>query len=220
MKTTILILSMITLLSMYAIAQDTYVMAENKTDFRNDIQLGVKMGINISNVYDTKGEQFKANPKVGLATGLFLSIPIGTFIGLQPEILFSQKGFKATGSLFDAPYDLTLTKNYIDIPLLVSIKPIDNFTILAGPQYSYLLSQKYKFENASTTILQEEEFMNESYRKNTICFTGGFDINVDHLVVGGRIGWDLFNNNGDGTSTTPRYRDVWYQITLGYRMYK
>jgi hypothetical protein len=32
-----------------------------------------------------------------------------------------------------------------------------------------------------------------------------------------RGSWDLKNNNGDGTSTTPRYKNVWYQATVGYR---
>jgi len=37
------------------------------------------------------------------------------------------------------------------------------------------------------------------------------------LVLSGRVAWDLYDNNGDGTSTTPRYKNVVGQITLGYR---
>lgn len=196
----------------------TYSFGQNYDyDFRESVQFGVKIGINHSNVYDAEGDEFRADPKFGFATGLFLSIPINMYLGFQPELLFSQKGFKAEGNLLNSNYTLTRTTNYIDVPILISIKPIEYISILVGPQYSYLISQTNKFENGLTTIEQETAFDNENLRKNTFCFTGGFDINVNPFVIGGRAGWDLFKNNGDGTTTTPRYKNVWYQLTLGYR---
>lgn len=185
-------------------------------DFREHFIFGLKAGINYSNVYDAKGEEFRADAKFGLAGGLFVAIPIVKFLGVQPEVLFSQKGFKGTGRLFGTSYVLTRTTNYIDVPLYFAVKPSRFFTLLAGPQYSYLISQQNKFENAVTTIVQEQEFENDNIRKNTFCFSGGADIMLNHLVISGRAGWDILNNNGDGTSTTPRYKNAWYQLTAGY----
>lgn len=192
---------------------------EDRTEVRDRVLFGLKAGTNFSNVYDTKGEEFDAEAKLGLAAGAFATIPIGKYFGIQPEILFSQKGFKAKGNLLGSTYDFTRTTNYIDVPLLIAVKPIEFLTLVAGPQYSYLLKQKYDFENASTSIEQEEEFINDNIRKNTLSFTGGVDINLKHIVLGARAGWDFLNNNGDGTSTTPRYKNVWLQATLGYRFY-
>jgi hypothetical protein len=175
--------------------------------------------ITYSNVYKTSGEDFNSDAKFGFATGVFLAIPIGRFLGVQPEVLYSQKGFKATGTILNSPYDVTRTTSYIDIPLLVALKPIEYFTLVAGPQYSYLIKQKDVFANATSTIEQQQEFENDNIRKNTVCFLGGFDINYYHLVISARLGWDLFNNKGDGTSTTPEYKNVWYQLTLGYRSF-
>lgn len=217
MKRTQLIIAIICLIGTYTYGQDNYNERQSDNDFRKTVRFGVKIGTNYSNVYDTEGEEFDAEPKFGLATGVFLSIPLGKFLGIQPEILYSQKGFKAEGKLFATNYVLKRTSNYIDIPLLVSIKPIEYITILVGPQYSYLISQTNKFENAQISIEQKEAFDNENFRKNTFCFTGGLDINANPLVIGGRVGWDLFKNNGDGTTTTPRYRNVWYQVTLGFQ---
>src|SRR4051812_33393269 len=67
---------------------------ENVTDFREKLLFGLKVGANYSNVYDAQGEAFHADPKVGLAAGAFLAIPIGRYLGIQPEVLFSQKGFQ------------------------------------------------------------------------------------------------------------------------------
>ena len=111
----------------------------------------------------------------------------------------------------------TRTTNYIDVPLFLAIKPVSFLTLLVGPQFSYLLKQKDVFANGATTILQENEFENENIRKNTLCFIGGVNINVSHLVIGARAGWDSMNNNGNGTSTTPRYKNTWLQATVGFR---
>lgn len=215
MKKIILLLLTVTLVSNFSFAQD-----ELRIDYRERFMFGLKLGANYSNVYDSQGESFQANPKFGLATGIFIAIPINIIFGLQPEVLFSQKGFQANGSFLGSPYNLTRTTNYIDIPLLFAVKASSFVTILAGPQYSYLISQKNVFKNATTSIEQEKEFDRDPIRKNMLCITGGLDVTLKHIVIGARIGWDIQNNRGDGTSTTPRYKNTWLQATLGYRFYK
>ena len=187
------------------------------TDNRDKLMIGIKAGANYSNVYDSQGENFVADAKFGLAAGAFVAIPIGKFFGVQPEVQFSQKGFKSTGTLLGTPYSMTRTTNYIDVPLLVAVKPIDAITLLAGPQFSYLLKQKDDYTGGTTTASQIQEFNNDNLRKNTFCFVGGIDVNIENIVIGARAAWDLKDNNGDGTSTTPRYKNMWYQLTLGYR---
>jgi hypothetical protein len=214
MKKLTLLLAAVVLLGINIKAQD------NRADYRDRLQFGLKGGINYSNVYSTEGQEFRPTGKFGLVGGAFVAIPIGTYIGIQPEFLYSQKGFKATGIVLDNTYDLTRTTGYLDIPLLFSLKPSGYLTLVAGPQFSYLIKQKDEFANATTTIEQEQEFENASIRKNTLCFLGGIDINLNHLVLGARVGWDVLKNNGDGTTTTPRYKNVWYQATLGYRFYR
>lgn len=192
---------------------------DDETDTRENFAFGLKVGTNYSNVYDSKGEEFDADAKFGFVGGGFVAIPIGRVFGIQPEILFSQKGFNASGNILGGHYEIDRTTNYIDVPVFFMVKPVEFITIVAGPQFSYLISQKDVFSNGVTTIAQEQEFENDNVRKNTFCFVAGADINIRHIVIGARGGWDLFNNNGDGTSTTPRYKNVWVQATVAYRFY-
>jgi hypothetical protein len=74
------------------------------------------------------------------------------------------------------------------------------------------------FKNALATVEQQDEFKNTNIRKNILCAVGGLDVNIDRVVIGARAGWDIQNNNGDGTSTNPRYKNVWIQATLGFRI--
>lgn len=208
MKRVMIMILTVTSLANIVSAQD------NTTDLRNNIMFGLKAGANFSNVYDIKGEGFVADPKFGFAGGAFLSIPLGKYIGLQPEILFSQKGFKAKGEILGIiSYEFTHTTSYIDVPLLFAFKPSEVFTLLVGPQFSYLVKQRDVLANTSLT----QEFNNDNLRKNTFCFLGGADINLSKLVLSLRGGWDIQDNKGDGTSSNPRYKNVWYQATLGFR---
>ncbi|MBK9256718.1 MAG: PorT family protein [Saprospiraceae bacterium] len=186
-------------------------------DDRTQFQFGIKAGINFANVYDEQGEDFRADGKIGFAGGVFMAIPLVSVLGFQPEILFSQKGFKATGSLLGNTYGLTRTTDYIDIPLLLAVKPIKELTILAGPQFSYLLKQKDVFENAVNSVEVINEFNNDNIRKNIFGLAFGVNLNLDKVVLGARAAWDVSTNNGDGTSQTPRYKNAWLQATVGFR---
>ena len=188
---------------------------ESKSDKREDVQFGLKVGFNHSNVYDTKTQDFSADAKFGFVGGGFLAIPLVKYVGIQPELLFSQKGFKGSGILQGNRYNFTRTTNYIDLPIFIAIKPLPMITILAGPQFSYLLSQNDVFESSLYSASQQKEFENDNLRKNVLCFVGGLDFNFKTVILGTRVGWDVQNNNGDGTSSTPRYKNAWLQVTLG-----
>ncbi|MGF1637255.1 MAG: porin family protein [Cyclobacteriaceae bacterium] len=186
-------------------------------DFNERITFGIKAGANYSNVFDEQGDQFVADPKFGLAAGAFFTIPLGRYLGVHPEVIYSQKGFQSTGRFLGSNYTLSRTSNFLDIPILFALKPAPMITLLAGPQFSYLLSQKDDFEGSSISIDQQREFENDNIRNNILGFVVGGDINIDNVVLGLRAGWDLRRNHGDGDSSTPRYKNMLYQATLGFR---
>lgn len=195
----------------------TSLQAQTTTDNRGKFTFGLKAGSNFSNVYDSEGEDFVADGKFGLAAGAFVVIPLGKVFGIQPEVLYSQKGFKSTGTFLGQRYEMTRTTDYIDVPILLSIKPVEYVSILFGPQFSYLLKQTDDFTGGTLTATQQDEFDNSNLRKNILALTGGADFNIDHFVIGVRAGWDVKDNDGDGNATTPRYKNMWYQATLGYK---
>lgn len=189
-----------------------------EADSREKFQLGFKVGANLSNVYDSQGEEFEADALIGLAAGGFLKIPIGMYLGVQPEVLFSQKGYQGSGSVLGMKYEYSRRTNFIDVPLFLALKPTPNVTILAGPQYSYLMKQTDKFTSPIVDTETIQDFQNEKINKNIVSFVGGGDITIYNLVLGARAGWDITRNNGDGTSSTPRYKNAWYQATIGYAL--
>lgn len=189
-----------------------------KDDNRELLSFGLKAGLNMSNVWDSKGQDFIADPKYGLAGGAFVSLPLGKYLGVQPEVMISQKGFKGSGSLLGFGYSYTRTTTFIDVPLLVQFKPIQYFTVLAGPQFSYLLKEKNVYTFGSNSTEQEQAFTNEDPRNNIMGFVVGADINIDMLVISARASWDFQTNNKNSVSTTPRYKNQLLQLTVGIRI--
>ena len=192
---------------------------KSSRDAKHSLVFGLKAGANRSNVYDEEGKDFVAGAKTGFAGGAFLSIPIGGFLGVQPEVLISQKGFKSSGTIDSSSYNLQRTSTFLDIPLQIQLKPFRFLSILGGIQYSYLLNQQDQISFGPNSIEQNKEFKNDNIRRNIFGAVGGFDINISHLVLSGRAGWDLSANRGDGSSYTPRYKNFWVQGTVGIRIY-
>lgn len=201
-------------------AQEMAPVTNTQTDLRSKITLGAKLGTNYSNIYKVENEVFNADAKFGYAAGVFFAIPLGAMYGVQPEALFTQKGFKGKGEIKGESYTFSRTTNHLDIPLLFAVKPTEFVTLLAGPVWSYLFGQTDAYTYGSTMVSNETSFSNSKLRKNTLGFTAGLDLTMKHLVVGLRVGWDLQKNNGDGTTATTLYKNNWFQGTVGYRLYR
>ena len=187
-------------------------------DTRDRLTIGFRAGINYSNVWDAQGQDFKASPRVGFAGGVFAGIPLGTLLGFQPEVLLSQKGFQGSGILLDQPYTFSRTTTYIDVPLQLQLKPSEFLTIVLGPEYSYLINEEDTYTYGINSSSQEQAFNNDNIRKNIFGLIAGADITIEHFVISGRVGWDLQTNNGNGTSSTPRYKNQWGQLTIGFKI--
>lgn len=188
-------------------------------DSREYISFGFKAGINFSSIYNSHTENFHARGKAGFAGGAFLYIPIAKYIGIQPEVLLSQRGFNSSGIYLLNSYELKRTLNYVDIPIFFAVKPIERLTILFGPQYSFLMSQSNVFTNSSLNRFQEDQFKSEPVRHNIFCLTGGLDFNFNNVVFGLRTGWDVTHNRENSSSQTPRYKNIWLQASVGFRIY-
>lgn len=185
----------------------------------NKLRFGFKAGNNFSNVQVSQTNEFASSGKFGMAAGLYLGYPVGRLLGFQTEVLFSQKGYKTTGTLSGNKFNLTRISNFIDVPLLISINAAKFMTVQFGPQFSYLANQKDTFSDSSVTVEQQSLFSNNTPRKNIFSFTGGIDFNLKTITIGTRAGIDIQNNNGDGSIPNPRYKNIWLQATLGVNIF-
>jgi hypothetical protein len=181
-----------------------------------DVDLGLKVGANFSNI---NGTHWESGYKANFLGGVFLGVN-GPKLGVTVEGLFTQSTF-VTGKGFyglykdayrtaaDSAKSGSFKVNYISIPVLLNIKLFSRATIQLGPQFSGVASVK-----------DRDELLNDAQE----LFKGGFDgvIGVQlslpaHLNVGARYIIGLSNiNKGDGTTNNAGIQidDAWKQRSL------
>ncbi|WP_262490776.1 porin family protein [Hymenobacter crusticola] len=109
------------------------------------VNFGVKAGLNASTYAgsDVPNPRFRLGP----AAGLFVRLPLGQHLALQPELLYEQRGARTTSTQlflgYDSPgilYRLRRTNrtHYVALPVLTRWH-VRRFFALTGPQLSYLL---------------------------------------------------------------------------------
>jgi hypothetical protein len=165
----------------------TYGQYTNDDDDRNDVRVGFKGGLNLSNLYvnDVDDENVRVGWHAGFYTQLFQS----QVFTIQPEVNFSTKGSGITyvQGLTGNRYDQRFNLSYIDIPVLAVFKLGKAAEIHAGPYWSYLVHAEIKNNEGDPN----NEFDTQD-RNN-------FD-KWDYGLVGG-IGFNL----GEGAQLGVRY---------------
>lgn len=104
-----------------------------------------KIGINLANAALNESNDYEGQKSLlGLTAGLGVNFALTSdnFLSVQPEILYSQKGWAAESSNAVGGYKGTYRLNYLEVPVLLKI----NFGgetvrayVNAGPSFGYLL---------------------------------------------------------------------------------
>ncbi|WP_019948426.1 porin family protein [Hymenobacter aerophilus] len=190
------------------------------------IRLGLKGGANLSNLSGDLTNKDGYDNKVGFHGGLMLNVGLidDGFLSLQPEVLYSQKGYKydsgQTFGLYKREGDVTY--NYIDVPVLLKVKA-GNLFFEAGPQYSYLLKVKDESTgslNGTVVGRTEAERDLKNVNRNEFGYVAGLGLQTDMgLMLGLRYNGALTDfaknksyNNGELTNA----RNQVFQLSLGY----
>lgn len=181
---------------------------------------GVKGGLNFSNIIKTNDKNFNTEIKAGLNAGLFAEIPIISSLAFAPELMFSQKGYKTSGSsLLGGPNEYSVATNFIELPILAKINASDKFSIVLGPQVSFLISTKETFKQGSDSYQNTIREENDRLKKSLFGGVAGVGIALtEKLSLNGRYALDFQKNNEDGTTQTPIYKNQVYQFSLGFKL--
>lgn len=126
---------------------------------KEPIRFGIKGGVNSAQF---SNQELRANnQKIGFHAGAFVNIPLSRQFSLQPEVLYNQLGARNVMSSTETTTadntnvktlrEARTTLNYISVPLMLQLKPADNFYVEAGPEFSYFINGKDKSENTITT---------------------------------------------------------------------
>ena len=128
------------------------------------VTFGVRAGVNFQNINgkDAEGDKLKNDLIVGFNAGANVEIPIADEFYLQPGLLFSTKGAKATGDIIN----LTATTHisYIELPINLLYKPLlgsGHLLLGFGPYVAYGIMGKYIMEISDESEEWDVDFKNK-----------------------------------------------------------
>lgn len=193
------------------------------------IRFGLKAGANLSNLAGNLNNQDIYKNKFGFVGGAMLNVGlVDKVLSLQPEVLFSQKGFKYADNSFTVGgntnrYSGSRTYNYIDVPVLLKVQAAGLF-FEAGPQYSYLLNVR---DNSSYSvngnpIASSAANQNlDNVRRNEIGYAAGLGyeasngFNIDVRYNGSFTDFAKDGYNGSNQDLRNARNSV-FQASIGY----
>jgi hypothetical protein len=144
---------------------------------KNDIAIGVKAGLNISNfVGDDAGD---ANSLIGFNGGIFVELKISDKLYIQPEVLYSTQGSKSNLLLEGNNIDISFKTKYINIPVMVKYNVANDFQLEVGPYVGFLVDAdaKVTFQGQSQSADAKEILKSNDFGVNF-----GFNYNFSEVV--------------------------------------
>ncbi len=102
------------------------------------LQIGVKAGLNYANFSETN---IQTDAITSYHAGVIAEVKLLDKFAIQPELLYTTQGATYKTALGDVKNEL----GYIAIPVLAKIYLSKSFSLELGPQASFLLSEKDKF---------------------------------------------------------------------------
>jgi hypothetical protein len=106
---------------------------------------GAKAGLNLATVTGNDIENASLHPSfhVGALANFF----INEKFTIQPEVMYSGKGAKGEGGVYNM--------GYINVPVLVQYRTPSGFFVEAGPQVGFLMNAKFKATGQSNTDFKQ-----------------------------------------------------------------
>jgi len=176
-------------------------------------KVGITGGVSIANTVDYYDQNYSTNSLLGWHAGLTFDLPIIYPLSFSPEILYSQKGYKA----YTADGDFTQRTHYIDIPLLAKFQVVRGFNFVIGPQLTFPVATTNTYDNGFNSVYQERYYNtggNKSYVSGVLGV--GIDINPN-VELRARYAIDFGKNYADDSSYVPPYRNQVWQFGIAFK---
>jgi hypothetical protein len=147
-----------------------------------NVGFGIKGGFALSNLYIDSEELDDENARIGFHIGLFSQVMFAETFGIQPEFLFSQKGSEGEYSgLIDQTVNFKI--NYIDVPILFVLRPVEVIELHAGPLFGILLNSNVEYSGIIDGV---SEIDRDHLKSLDYGLAAGFALNFGNLQAGVR----------------------------------
>lgn len=170
-------------------------------------KIGAKAGANITGL---NGVQFDQGFNFGYHAGGFAEIMFSKKVGIQPEVLWSQTSLTPASSFDALRPDLaslaTIKLSYINIPILLTLKPVKLISFQVGPQFGILRDKNQSFTGNAAS----------AFKSGDLSLLGGIQLNLLKIRLYGRYAIGLTDiKDIQNVASAEKWKSKTLQLGLG-----
>jgi len=183
----------------------------------DQMRFGIKAGANLMKMgkLTFNNQAYSTDYKVGFQAGIYADLPMGGNFAFMPEVTFTQKGGKLKETVSGNTGEFEGKVNYLDIPVLIGYKATPELTVFAGPQVSFLLSQKSTFK-ANGQSLGDPITSTENFSKSLAGGAFGLAYSITpNININGRYSMD-FQKALKDDANQDKIKNSGFALSLGY----
>ena len=114
--------------------------------------------------------------------GAGIELPISDIVSIEPSLLYTQRGYGIKGNLTINDMKIealdaraTSQMHYIDLPVLLKVKPAAGLQLFAGPQVSYLVKNTLRADVAvlGFSVINSDLDITDQFNRWDVGVTGG-----------------------------------------------
>ncbi|MFN3756380.1 MAG: porin family protein [Flavobacterium sp.] len=177
------------ILTTFSLVAFTFSHAQSNVNTTSGLGFGVKGGVNFSNLYTEEVDD--NNVLTSFHVGVFVTIPIVDFFGIQTEVLYSRKGAELAYNNAFLTGTAQFRLNYIEVPVLLKFNITENFNIHAGPYVAYLIDADVVNKSSNANFDFEENLNNDDFNKFDYGLSAGLGFDFNSFGIGARYNYGL-----------------------------
>lgn len=184
------------------------------------IGFGVKGGLNLATAGGTDVSSI-VQSRTGFAAGAYLNLSLPFLFTIQPEVLYTTKGFVVEHTYIlgiqPSTFKTTYTYSYLEIPVLVKYSlpvPVLSPSVYVGPAVGILMSAKSKYEEPGSPALETD--VKSAVSSTDYGLVVGASAHV--LVADVEVRYEMGLTSTDGVNKAAIYNRVW-SFMIGIPVY-
>lgn len=158
-----------------------------------NIRYGVKAGLNIASIGISEGDA-ETDSRIDFALGGFMEYKMSPTFSIQPELLYTRKGYSEDNSF----YEMDLSITYIQMPVLAKYIFAEKYGIFAGPAIGFLMTADQDLElKGGWDDWKGSEDVKEYYNSTEFALVFGADYDFNNIIFDVRYDLGLTKINDD-----------------------
>ena len=175
---------------------------------------GIKGGLNYSNLVPDNSDLEYGEYIFGFHLGGFGAFELTEKLSLRPEVLYSKKGFDLELPTASSAIKIQRRFHYLSLPLLMEFKPLQRLSLLAGPEFGYLIAAR---QDVNLPAFSED--IDGMYRKFDFGLSVGINLQIIEKIqseIRYTHGFSDLNNESGFAGSGLQNRT--FQLSVGYQI--